>query len=240
MTGEEEIVAQASELIVELDQKEKVYSSFSLYTRRLNHLMRKFKSYEELNLSYKVYETKEANAFATPDGSVRVFSGLMDMLSDDELLGVLGHEVGHVALKHAYYAWRSRMLRSAASDALGAFLPEWSILSDSVLGDVAASFLSSGYSRSQESEADDFGYNFLKEHGYNPWALVNAFEKLKSASEVDDSFVAKILQHFASHPGFDKRISHLMEKATKDGFEKPKGGLLSSLGNLFASVWHLF
>ena len=46
-------------------------------------------------LNFKVYDVIDVNAFACPDGSVRVFSSLMDIMDDDELLGVIGHEIGH-------------------------------------------------------------------------------------------------------------------------------------------------
>ena len=41
--------------------------------------------------------TREVNAFACPDGSIRVFAGLMDIMDDDELYFIIGHEIGHVA-----------------------------------------------------------------------------------------------------------------------------------------------
>ena len=54
---------------------------------------------EGIPLNFKVYYVIDVNAFACADGSVRIFSSLMDIMTDDELLGVIGHEVGHVAHK---------------------------------------------------------------------------------------------------------------------------------------------
>ena len=54
---------------------------------------------EGMPLNFKVYYVIDVNAFACADGSVRVFSSLMDIMTDEELLGVIGHEVGHVHTK---------------------------------------------------------------------------------------------------------------------------------------------
>jgi putative metalloprotease len=51
--------------------------------------------------NFKVYLTREINAFAIADGSIRVFSGLMDLMNDRELLFVIGHEMGHVLQDHS-------------------------------------------------------------------------------------------------------------------------------------------
>ena len=51
-------------------------------------------------VNYKVYMDKEVNAWAMANGCVRVYSGLMDLMTDNEVEGVLGHEMGHVALGH--------------------------------------------------------------------------------------------------------------------------------------------
>ena len=188
-------------------------SASNSYSKRLARVMSGINSVEGVTLNFKVYKTSEANAFACPDGSVRVFTGLMDALTDDELMGVLGHEIGHVALKHSKKAWRS-----AASDALGAVSDTWAGLSDSFLGSLSSAVLSASHSKYHETQADDYGYDYLKAHGKNPMAMVRLFEKLKSLSKRQDSRYQKFLQAFSSHPDFDQRIKHLKEKAERDGY----------------------
>lgn len=220
--SEEDMAEIVSKEVAYMDKSNKVCSASNAYSKRLNNLVKGIGSVEGLTLNYKVYKTSEVNAFACPDGSVRVFSGLMDVLSDNELLGVIGHEIGHVALKHSYKAWKEALLRSAASDALGAVSDTWAGLSDSFLGDLSSMVLSASHSKYQETKADDYGYDFLKQHGYNPWAMVSLFEKLKSLSKEKNSRYNKFLKAFASHPDYDERISHLKERAEEDGFKKPK------------------
>lgn len=49
-----------------------------------------------LKLNFGVYEVVDVNAFACGDGSVRICAGLMDVMTDEEVMAVVGHEIGHV------------------------------------------------------------------------------------------------------------------------------------------------
>ncbi len=216
-----ELAEMVKEEVEYMDKQNKVLAASNAYTKRLKRVMSGINSVEGITLNFKVYKTNDLNAFACPDGSVRVFSGLMDLLSDDELLGVLGHEIGHVALKHSKKAWRSAMMRSAASDAIGVFSDTWSAVSDSFLGTVSSAVLSAAHSKVHEVEADDYGYDLLKRHGKNPWAMVKLFEKLKKMSEENNSKYTKWLKVFASHPDYDTRINHLKSRCESDGYSRP-------------------
>jgi len=203
----------------QMDAKNTVCGASSPYTKRLKRLTRGMTSAGGIKLNFKVYKTSDINAFACPDGSVRVFSALMDILNDNELLGVIGHEIGHVALKHSKKAWRSAMLRSAASDVIGSRSETWAALSDSYIGALSSVALSAKHSRTHETEADDYGYDFLKKNGRNPWAMGLAFIKMKQLSEgKNKSRYDKWLQAFSSHPDFDKRIERMRQRAMKDGY----------------------
>jgi putative metalloprotease len=204
--------------VASMDRSNKVCSANSAYTQRLKRLTRGMTNANGTPLNFKVYQTSEVNAFACPDGSIRVYSALMDALSDNELLGVIGHEIGHVALRHSHKAWKSALLRSAASDALGAMSDTWATLSDSYLGSIASVALSAKHSREHEEQADDYGYAFLKKCGKNPWAMGQAFKKLKVLSKSGNSKYQKLLYAFSSHPDFDSRISRMRAKAKKDGY----------------------
>ncbi len=202
-----------------MDAKNKVCPASSNYAKRLNRLTGNMRDAKGIKLNFKVYQTTDINAFACPDGSVRVFSALMDILTDEELLGVIGHEVGHVALRHSKNAWRQTLMRSAASDVIGAFSKTWSSLSNSYIGDLCGAALSAKHSRQHETEADDYGYEFLKNNGKNPWAMGKAFQKLKELSQKGNKKkYAVLLQAFSSHPDFDQRISRMKRKAEKDGY----------------------
>ena len=215
---DEELSELVKEEVAYLDKQNQVLPSGNAYVKRLNKVVSGITHVEGLKLDFKVYKTSEANAFACPDGSVRVYSGLMDVLSDNELLGVIGHEIGHVALKHTKKAWRSALLRSAASDAVGAVSDTWAVISDSFLGSVGSAVLSASHSKYHETQADDYGYEFLKKNGKNPWAMVKLFEKLKKLSKQGNSKLDKFLYAFSSHPNYDERINRMKTRAEKDGY----------------------
>ncbi|XQM35116.1 Lipoprotein [Cupriavidus sp. H19C3] len=79
----------------EMDKKNTIAPADSTYAKRLTNIMAGLTN-TGLPLDAKVYMTKDVNAWAMANGCVRVYSGLMDMMTDDEVRGVLGHEIGHV------------------------------------------------------------------------------------------------------------------------------------------------
>ena len=219
MITDEQLAEMVKSQVEEMDRQNEVCSDKSKYTQRLKRLTGSMKDANGIKLNFKVYQTTEYNAFACPDGSVRVFSALMDILNDNELLGVIGHEIGHVALRHSKKAWQDALLRSAASDVIASKSSTWAGLSDSYLGDITSAALSAKHSRWHETQADDYGYEFLKKNGKNPWAMGLAFKKLKAISQQKDrSKYEKWLDAFSSHPNFDERIERMREKAKNDGY----------------------
>lgn len=205
-----------------MDEHNHVCDAKSPYTKRLNRLTQGLNEVEGIPLNFKVYYVTDVNAFACPDGSVRVFSSLMDVMTDEELLGVIGHEIGHVAHKDSKKGFRTALLTSALKDGI-ASTNGAAALSESQLGSLGESLLNATYSQKQESKADGYGYEFLKKNGKNPWAIALSFEKLKKLEE--DAGVKKDSkwQHmFSSHPDFDKRIKTMSKRAEKDGFARPE------------------
>ena len=179
-------------------------------------------SVEGIPLNFKVYDVIDVNAFACADGSVRVFSSLMDIMSDEELLGVIGHEVGHVAHKDSKKAFRTALLTSALKDGISSTGGKAAALTDSQLGSLGEALVNANYSQKQERAADDYGYEFLKKGGKNPWSMALSFQKLKALQEEAGAKKdSKINQLFSTHPDIDARIKRMEERATKEGIAKP-------------------
>ena len=85
-----------------MDEHNPVLPEDNPYVQRLRKLVPEgITDADGIPLNFKVYHVTDINAFACPDGSVRVFSSLMDIMNDDELLGIIGHEIGHV-LKRSF------------------------------------------------------------------------------------------------------------------------------------------
>lgn len=211
------------EYVAWMDEHNHVCDARSPYTKRLNRLTQGLKDIEGIPLNFKVYYVTDVNAFACPDGSIRVFSSLMDAMTDEELLGVIGHEIGHVAHKDSKKGFRRALLTSALKDGIASTNGTAAALSESQLGSLGEALVNATYSQKQESKADAYGFDFLKKNGKNPWAMALAFEKLKKMEE--DAGVqkdSKWKRMFSSHPDLDKRIKTMSKRAEKDGFARPE------------------
>lgn len=206
--------------ITQLDAQSQVLPESNAYTKRLRKIINSMDGVNELPLNFKVYKEDEVNAFACADGSVRVYSGLMDVMTDDELVGVLGHEMGHVALHHTRKQMQKQMLTSATLAGLASTSEKVATLTDSQLGAIGEAVLNAKYSRTMETEADDYGYNFLCEAGKNPWAMVMSFEKLEELAGGSQT-TNTLTNLFSSHPETSKRIEHISQRCVNDGYSRP-------------------
>ena len=172
-------------------------------------------------LNFKVYLVTDINAFASGDGSVRVFSSLMDIMDDDELMGVIGHEIGHVANTDVKDAMKQAYMTAGLIDAAGAVSNTASKLSDTQLNKLTQAFLSAQFSQKQESAADEYGIKKCAELGFDPYGLANGLQKLADLSGgAKQSAVQKM---FSSHPDDGKRVARakaLAEKYSKTQSKK--------------------
>ena len=192
------------------------------YTVRLKKLTEGVTDADGIPLNFKVYDVIDINAFACPDGSVRVFSSLMDIMNDDELMGIIGHEIGHVLKHHSKNAFRTQLLTGAAKDAVSAAGGVAAKLSDSQLGSLATSLVDAKYSQKQEKEADNCGYDFLVANGRNPWGMVMAFEKMMKMEQEAGAQSSYVQKMFSSHPETKSRIEAMTKRCNKDGFSRPE------------------
>lgn len=216
-----QVAAYVSQYIKYMDRQNKVLPANNKYSQRLAKLTVKFKKVNGMPLNFKVYQTSELNAFAAADGSVRVYTGLMDVMTDDELRGVIGHEIGHVANHDSKKAFKQALLTSALRDGIGAGDGWMAALTNSQLGDLGEAMLGAKYSRKQETAADNYAYNFLKRNGYNPWALASAFEKMDRIAQKSGARSSALTQLFSSHPDMQKRIANIQSRCKKDGIARP-------------------
>ncbi|MGL5701332.1 MAG: M48 family metalloprotease, partial [Kluyvera sp.] len=195
----------------QMDSESQLASSSSKYTKRLNKIAKVLgNNINGTPVNYKVYMTSDINAWAMANGCVRVYSGLMDLMTDNEVEGVLGHEMGHVALGHSRKAMQTAYATVAARDTISATNGAAASLSKSQLGDVAEGMINSAFSRTQESEADDFSYDLLKKRGVSTQGLVGSFDKLAAL----DAGHTKSL--FDSHPPSTERAQHIRDRIAAD------------------------
>ena len=202
-----------------MDKHNPVLPDDDPYTQRLNKLVAGITDADGIPLNFKVYNVIDVNAFACPDGSVRVFAALMDIMDDDELVGIIGHEIGHVVKRHSKNAFKTELLTGAVKDAVAATSGKAAALTDSQLGALGESLINAKYSQKQEKEADDCGYDFLVANGRNPWGMVKSFEKLQNLEGSTKS--TTVQKMFSSHPETKERIDRMTKRCEKDGIPRP-------------------
>lgn len=175
------------------------------YGERLRKLTAPYKNYDGLNLEFKAYNVVDVNAFALANGSVRVFAGLMDLMNDDELLFVIGHEIGHVKEGHTKEKMRMAYTASAARKGVAASNSTAGTLAASELGGMLQAVLNSQFSQGEEKSADDYGLKFLKANKRDPKAAISAMQKLAKVSKGSHSLLS-------SHPDPEARAERLAKK----------------------------
>lgn len=157
----------------------------------------------ELSFTLKFARLKPAraedggfNAFALPDGTLVLLDGLVNALDDEELLAVLGHEVGHVVHRHGMHAVaRTFALTSVASVALADF--------STVAATMVAGLQTLRYSREAEREADEHAKRFLAAAGLPPQTLGRVW--LKFIAEQRRRGGGKLPTWLSSHPTLEER-----------------------------------
>lgn len=204
--SKQELVTKSRLSAKEMDKQATIAPSGSKYTKRLQKLTKNLKSYDGLKLNYKVYLADDINAFAMPDGTVRIYSGLMDMMNDNEIVAVIGHEIGHVANEHSLYQYKKSYMAKAAKDGLSAVGGTTGMIA-SAYGDIGEDFLNAQFSQSDELESDAYGVKLLHDVGRDPYAAVTAQKKLQKLGGSDSVF--------SSHPPSQKRIELARSEADK-------------------------
>ncbi len=216
--SDEDAAALSKQAVDKMDKDNTVAGPKDPYTIRLNKVFGKHSNENGLILNYKVYLIKEVNAFATADGSVRVFSGLMDIMDDNELLAVIGHEIGHVANHDSRDALKAAYRKEALIDAAASQSDKVAAVTDGQIGKIASALLDSKHSRTQESDADTYSYDFMKRNSYNVNAVESAFNILAKMSEGQNaSFIDKMM---SSHPDSKERAEKAKKRAEEDGLYK--------------------
>jgi len=186
------------------DSQNNVAAPTDKYAQRLKRLTDKHINEDGLSLNFKVYLTPNINAFAMADGTVRVFSGLMDKMDDNELLFVIGHEIGHVAKGHTKKALRVAYTASAVRKGVALKEGVMGSLAGSELGGFTEKLVNAQFSQSEEKEADDYGLKFMKKHGYKAESAVSALKKL---AELGGSH-----NFLSTHPAPDKRAERIQKQ----------------------------
>lgn len=174
----------------------------TLKTKYLNQFASELKLHNEKPLNFFVMKSEEENAFALPNGTIVVYSSLIDKMGNySELAGLIGHEVSHVNGRHSM----KTIFRNLAG-----YLFISVVFSDingimTVVAENVEDFQNLSYSRKFEEQADEEGLKMLVENKIDPQGMVRLFERLK------EDEATKLPEIFRTHPLTENRIENINE-----------------------------
>jgi len=167
-------------------------------TKALNAFAKDLQLNNKKNLKFIFVEEDIVNAFALPDGTIVVYSGIVNKMKNyDELVALLGHEAAHVNHRHSM----KMLCRN-----LSGYLFISAILGDAngimaTIGDNVNSFQSLSFSREFEQEADREGFAIVIKNKVNPNGMLNLFKRLQNEGNTI------IPEFLSSHPVTQQRIA---------------------------------
>jgi len=153
-----------------------------------------------------IHDDSVLNAFCAPGGYIYVYTGLIKFLdSEDQLAGVLGHEIAHADKRHS-----TEQLTKTYSITLllQVVLGENAAL----LQEIATGLISLKFSRSHETEADEYSVKYLCETSYNAAGAGGFFQKLIDLEQAGDT-----PQFLSTHPNPDNRVENINANRTTNG-----------------------
>jgi beta-barrel assembly-enhancing protease len=171
-------------------------------------------SRKNLKYTYTILnDNQTVNAFSGPGGYIYVTTGLMRLCDNNaELMGVLAHEIAHVAHHDQMDAMGIGLGLTALATLATGGSPEMVQAGMNV----ALGLIQNGYSREDEKEADLSAVDYLVGAGMQPWAMIDFFEKMQK--KLGD--VKGIDVYFSSHPSTEQRIKDIKAKIMKLGAAK--------------------
>jgi predicted Zn-dependent protease len=174
--------------------------------RVASRILATFPRNEPWHYTFDVIDSKEVNAFALPGGPTFFYTGLLNKMStEDEIAGVVGHELTHVRREHWAHAYADSQKRGLLLTGAAILLHVNRTIMD--FASVANSLYDLKYSRGDETQADDGGFEAMTAAGFNPMGLADTFRLL---DEVVGS--GKTPEFISDHPGDASRIKRVEGK----------------------------
>ena len=213
------IVSESQEIQIGQQSHPQIVRQFGIYDEKpeLNRLVdtigRRLAAASDrpgLPWTFTVLDTPMVNAMALPGGYIYITRGMLERInSEDELAGVLGHEITHVTARHAAQQI-SRAQLAQFGMVLGAVIagPE-ATQAYGQLAELGLNLLFQRYSRGQESQADLVGTDYVARAGWNP---VGSERMLMTLQRLDKNPASGIERYFQSHPDPAKRVRDVEKK----------------------------
>jgi predicted Zn-dependent protease len=180
------------------------------YINVLGDSIARLTSRADLDWRFFIVDSKEVNAFAVPGGFIYINRGLIERTDRmDEVAGVLGHEIGHVVRRHTV-----KQMEKAQGANIGVTLAcvLTSVCNSQVAGaaiNIAGGAVFARFSRQDEIEADNEGFNNVVRAGISPVGMVTMFQKLLAERR---SRPAGVEAWFLTHPLEEDRIAAIQAR----------------------------
>ena len=210
----EKEVKLGRELAAEVDRQAKFVDD-PIITEYVNRVGQNIVLHSDAKIPFtiKVIDSDEVNAFALPGGFFYVNKGLLLVADNEaEVAGVMAHEIGHVAARHAMENQTKGTLLEYLAMGTSIFLggiPGMIFQNTAGLG-MLGIFMK--FSRSAEEEADKLGVQYMYAAGYDPSAMATMFEKLEAKNKKKPGLISKA---FASHPAPPERRAAALALAAR-------------------------
>lgn len=158
--------------------------------------------------TFHLVKSEQINAFATLDGHIFVFSGLLSFVDNPEqLAGILAHEIGH----HENGDLVDRLIKELSLSVILAIMTGGDAV---MISEMSKLLISSGFDRKQEREADEFAHDLMIKTGIKPARLAHFFMKLKA----DEKTYPDELEIIMTHPNSKHRIEDALEAELPEEF----------------------
>jgi predicted Zn-dependent protease len=221
VTGKKEfnIVSEQQEIAIGQQSHPDVIKEYGVYTekpeltRMVESVGRRLAANSDrpnLPWTFTILDTPMVNAMAIPGGYIYITRGMLERInSEDELAGVLGHEVTHVTARHSAQQM-SRAQVAQLGLVLGSVLagPQ-ATQAYGQLAQLGVGLLFQRYSRSHETQADLVGTGYVAKAGFNP---VGAERMLMTLQRLNKNPASGIEKYFLSHPDPAKRVREVHAK----------------------------
>ena len=181
-------------------QQLKLYTNHAVtdYVSQVGQKLVPYSDRPNIPYVFQVVEQKDVNAFATMGGYVYVTTGLLKTADNEaQLASVLGHEMGHIAARHAVQQMRQQALQGGLATAAG-------VDRNAAVNIGVELAINRPNSRQHELEADQKGLATLKRAGYAPGAMVAFMKKLLNQGGSTPTFLS-------THPATSDRIAALQQ-----------------------------
>jgi predicted Zn-dependent protease len=171
-------------------------------------------------LSCEIIDGEEPNAFALPGGYIFVYTGLIKIADEeDELAGAVAHEIAHVAARHMTRRATKNEMANMATIPLSVLLGGWTGYAARQGAGLAIPMTFLKLSRTDESEADYLGVQYMYAAGYDPNGALSIFEKIESLRKTKPGLMARVV---STHPMDADRIRKTQEEIQETLPAKPE------------------